>query len=138
MASTPILDAGAVTRHVRAAVRSVGLRGDGNFDVSTIGIDTDLESLGVDSMIVGDLHARLLRAYGLPIDPAAYKTLTTPQDIANMLLELRARVAPTNEAAAAVVEDTDQSKSYREIAWEKGLDGVFERASKDAWQALGW
>ena len=49
----------AVLRYAREGVVTVSVSGLASepFDVATIGLDTDLEALGVDSMIVGNLCA---------------------------------------------------------------------------------
>ena len=82
-----------MTRHVRAAVRTIGLRNNSDFDVSTIGPDTDLEALGVDSLIVGDLHARLKKAFSLTLDMRSYTTLKTPR--VRQLVSIRRSVVLT-------------------------------------------
>lgn len=143
--------AGSVTRHVRAAIRTIGLRGDGDFDVSTIGPDTDLEALGVDSLIVGDLHARLKQAFGLTLEMRAYATLRTPRALSDALLELHharggdaststsSSTAPPAEGTASATQEEDApAASYSEALWAKGVDGVLDKAYKDAWSLVGY
>ena len=130
---------GPLTHYVRAAVRTVGLAGAKDFDVSAIGMDTDLSELGVDSMIVGELHTRLLAAYGLAIDPSVYCALTTPRQISDMLRELQGSgeaqvAAEVSKAAAAPAPAV--ATTYSETLRSKGLDGVIDRAYRDAWGAL--
>jgi hypothetical protein len=207
------VDSGAVCRQVRAAVRINGLRGvpAGTFDVSTIGLDTDLESLGVDSIIVGALcvrapsarrtvrarsacssqccvlvpcsclqkyyaahaafsrppstrlavcahasdqrvcahvahrHSRLLEIYPLAIDPAAYRELRTPREIASHLQGLADAAPPAatslhgrpaDSSVPAEPTATVDEQSYADTLWGRGLDGVMDRAYKDGWSAL--
>ena len=59
-------DVESVCQHVREAVRAFGLKGDSTFDVATIQADTDLEALGIDSMIVGNLCAQPSRRWRIP------------------------------------------------------------------------
>ena len=135
------LDSGAVTRLVRAAVRTQGLGGPpGEFNVTTIMPDTDLEALGVDSIIVGDLHARLLEATKLPIDPKVYADLKTANEIATMLSTLHAATQGTEGAASPSTASPDglqqleaATESYRATLWAKGIDGLSDRLYKDFW-----
>ena len=172
-------EVGSVTRHVRAAVRTIGLRSNSDFDVSTIGPDTDLEALGVDSLIVGDLHARLKKAFSLTLDMRSYTTLKTPrvrqlvsirrpgrphtpaapslpallanpgrgpnapQELADALLELHhargdSTEAGTSLAAGGPAPAPAEAESYSAALSTKGVDGVLDKLSKDAWSMLGY
>ena len=139
---------------VRESVRSMGIAKDPNFDSHTIDLDTDLAEVGVDSFIVGELHARLQKETGLSIDMAIYDDARTATDIARALegqnrgrsLPLRTppvAVTPapdadttplisnqqdeTNEAATLVLKETSgRDSKLKQTFVEGGIDGMCE------------